>query len=190
MLDSGFLAAQFTKALDYEAYLESGSPSEREAFERVGSSAPLTEEQRSLLGSFSREVRVIVLSGMWCGDCVAQCPLIAAIASANPSKILVRFADRDEHEELSSRVTINRGRRVPCAIFMSEDHEFVHVLGDRTLSRYRSVAAKQLGAACELPTAGVSSDDAAACLEDWVREFERVELLLRLSPRLRQKHGD
>ena len=30
----------------------------------------------------------------------------------------------------------------------------------------------------------------ADTLQDWVNEFERVQLLLRLSTRLRQKHGD
>jgi hypothetical protein len=29
-----------------------------------------------------------------------------------------------------------------------------------------------------------------AVVDDWLREFERVQLMLRLSPRLRQKHGD
>jgi thiol-disulfide isomerase/thioredoxin len=190
VLDASFLAEEFADALAYDAYLESGSPSETEAFDRVFEQAALTPEHRDLIASFTRETRVIVLSGMWCGDCVAQCPLIARIAEANPAKVLVRFADRDEHDELSTRAMINQGRRVPAAIFMAEDHEFVHLLGDRTLSRYRAVAGRQLGAACELPGASVSGDETAACLDDWVREFERVQLLLRLSPRLRQKHGD
>jgi len=190
MLDSSLLAAHFADALPYDAYLETGTPDQRAAFDRAHDAAALTPAQRDLIASFTREIRVIVLSGMWCGDCVAQCPLLARIAEANPAKLLVRFADRDEHDELSEEAQINQGRRVPAAIFMAEDHEFVHLLGDRTLSRYRAIAARQLGAACELPTAGVSDDEGAACLDDWVREFERVELLLRLSPRLRQKHGD
>jgi hypothetical protein len=34
-------------------------------------------------------------------------------------------------------------------------------------------------------------DDAlAAVAAEWLAEFERVQLILRLSPRLRQKHGD
>jgi len=31
---------------------------------------------------------------------------------------------------------------------------------------------------------------AAQVTQDWLNEFERVQWLLRLSPRLRQKHGD
>jgi hypothetical protein len=73
---------------------------------------------------------------------------------------------------------------------MSEDFEFVSLLGDRTLSRYRAMAARSLGAACPLPGAPLPDDELAATLSEWVGEFERVQLLLRLSPRLRQKHGD
>lgn len=189
-LGTGFLAEEFAAALPYEAYLASGKPHEAEAFSKVYAQATLKPAQGALLASFTREMRVIVLSGMWCGDCVAQVPLIARLAGANPAKILVRYADRDEHAELSSRVMINGGHRVPTAVFLAEDYEFVHLLGDRTLSRYRAVAARQLGAACELPVAGVADDEVAATLNDWIHEFERVQLLLRLSPRLRQRHGD
>jgi hypothetical protein len=73
---------------------------------------------------------------------------------------------------------------------MAEDCEFVGLYGDRTLSRYRAVAARQTGAACELPGAEAPRDEMDATMADWVNEFERVQLLLRLSPRLREKHGD
>jgi hypothetical protein len=33
-------------------------------------------------------------------------------------------------------------------------------------------------------------DELAATLQDWINELERVQLMLRLSPRLRQKHND
>ncbi len=189
-LTTDFLTAEFAEALPYSDYLQTGDDHQREAFTRVYNQAKLTPAQHELLAAATREMRVLVLSGMWCGDCVAQCPLLARIAEANPQRILLRFADPADHTELANRATINQGHRVPAAIFMAEDHEFVHLLGDRTLSRYRAVAARQLGAACELPSAGIADDEVAATLQDWINEFERVQLLLRLSPRLRQKHND
>jgi hypothetical protein len=30
----------------------------------------------------------------------------------------------------------------------------------------------------------------AATLQEWLNEFERIQLMLRISPRLRQKYGD
>ena len=97
---------------------------------------------------------------------------------------------RDRHDDLSEQVTINAGQRVPTVLFCAEDFELVGYLGDRTLNRYRAIAAQQVGAACQLPGAEVAGDELAATLQDWLDEFERVQLLLRLSPRLRQKHGD
>jgi hypothetical protein len=79
---------------------------------------------------------------------------------------------------------------VPVVIFMAEDYHPVSVYGDRTLTRYRALAARRLGAACPLPGAPPADDELAATLQDWLDEFERIELLLRLSSRLRQKHGD
>jgi hypothetical protein len=75
-------------------------------------------------------------------------------------------------------------------VWMAEDFEFVSMLGDRTLSRYRSIARKQLGFSCPVPGVALPADEGAETLQEWLNEFERVQLLLRLSGRLRQKHGD
>ena len=80
--------------------------------------------------------------------------------------------------------------RLPVVVFAAEDYELVGWYGDRTLARYRAIAARQLGPACPFPGAAVPPDELAATLADWLDEFERVHLLLRLSARLRQKHGD
>ena len=103
----------------------------------------------------------------------------------------MRLIDRDEHEDLSSQFRINEGGRVPVTIFMAEDFAFCSALGDRTLHRYRAIARRQLGASC--PTGLVSSpeaDEMTATLADWCDEIERVQLMLRLSPRLRAIHVD
>jgi hypothetical protein len=73
---------------------------------------------------------------------------------------------------------------------MAEDFEFVSLLGDRTLSRYRAVAQRNLGPACPLPGAPLPDEELAATLQDWIDETERVHLILRLSTRLREMHGD
>ncbi len=98
--------------------------------------------------------------------------------------------DRDEHLDLAEKVMINAGHRVPVVVFMAEDYEPVSIRADRTQPRYRALAAKHLGASCPLPGAPVPTDELQATLQDWLDEFERVHILLRLSARLRQKHGD
>lgn len=190
MLDSALLAREFEAGSDYESYVATGTADQQKAWGKILEQARPTDAQRELLAGFQREMNVLVVSGVWCGDCAQQCPLIQRIAEANADQIRLRFVDRDEHADLSRHVRINAGGRVPVAIFMAEDFEFCSLFGDRPLARYRAIAGHQLGPSCPLPGAPVPDDELAATLADWLAEFERVQLMLRLSPRLRQKHGD
>ena len=183
-----FLQQKFDAALPYDDYLAS-NPNKAAAWRAIENQLTLSPEQRDLLAAFTRRVNVLVISGIWCGDCVHQGPLLHHIAAAS-SAIDLRWLDRDEHLDLAEPLKINAGLRVPTVIFMAEDYEPVSALGDKTLSRYRALAARQLGASCPLPGAPVPDEELRATLQDWLDEFERVHLLLRLSSRLRQIHGD
>jgi len=189
-LPADFLRDHFDLGMPYAEYVLTGEESHQSKWAEVHGRIKLTPEQTTLVKSFTRQMKVLVTSGTWCGDCAAQCPMLARIAEANPDKIDLRFVDRDEHRELSDRIVICQGLRVPTVVFMAEDFEFAGLTGDRTLTRYRAVASKQLGAACPLPGAPIPDDELGATLQDWVDEFERIALLLRLSPRLREIHGD
>lgn len=188
-MDTELLQRAFNDAVDYDTYLAS-DPGRAAPWVRVGERTHLTEPQRSLIASFTRRMHVLVVSGIWCGDCSAQGPMLAAIAEANAKAIDLRWVDRDEASEVANEVRICGGSRVPTVIFMAEDFEFVSLLGDRTLSRYRAMAARQLGPSCPVPGAAHDPDEHAATLQEWIDEFERVHLLLRLSPRLRALHED
>ncbi len=190
MVTTTLLESKFTGALGYDAYVKSGKPAHIENWSKVLERAALTGPQRGLVESFVRRMNVLVLSGTWCGDCVQQCPILRRIEEANPGRVAVRFLDRDEHRDLSDPVMICGGLRVPTVIFLNEDFEFCGLLGDRTLSRYRALAARQLGPSCPLPGAPLAQDELNASTQDWVDEFERVQLLLRLSPKLRERYGD
>jgi thiol-disulfide isomerase/thioredoxin len=184
------LSMKFAAALPYGRYVLTGTAEQQRRWGEVYEAANLNEPQRGLVGGFVRKMNVLVVSGIWCGDCVQQCPLIERIAEANRQRIDLRFVDRDEHRDLAERLRINGGDRVPVAVFMAEDFEFCSAFGDRTLARYRALARKYLGAACPTGIGGPDQDELAATLQDWLDEFERVQLMLRLSARLRQKHGD
>jgi thiol-disulfide isomerase/thioredoxin len=188
MIDSLSFADVFQRAAGFDRYLAS-DPSRAGSWRALYERVRLTERQRSEVASFGRDMKVLVVSGIWCGDCVQQGPLLARIAEANP-RIDLRWIDRDEEAEFSSQLTICGGGRVPVVVFAAEDFAFCALAGDRTLSRYRGLARRQLGAACELPWAEIPADETAAVLQEWLDEFERVQWMLRLSPRLRQKHGD
>jgi len=188
VIDRALVEAVFARAMSYERYLAS-DPARAGGWQAVHDRVRLTEAQRGEIASFTREMKVLVVSGIWCGDCVQQGPLLARIAEANP-RIDLRWVDRDAEADFSARLTICGGGRVPVVVFAAEDCEVCAIAGDRTLSRYRGLARRQLGAACELPWAEIPADETAAVLQEWLDEFERVQWMLRLSPRLRQKHGD
>jgi hypothetical protein len=189
-MDAKFLQSQFEQALNYSAYLQTGTDEQKRRWAQVYDAAHLLPLQLTLLSGFARQMNVLVISGIWCGDCVQQCPLIERIAEGVPEKIALRYVDRDQHTELSSTLRINGGDRVPVVLFMAEDFELCGIYGERTLSRYRAIARRQLGASCPTGIGAPDQDEMAATLGDWLNEFERMQLLLRISPRLRQKYED
>lgn len=190
MLETAFLSGKFEQALAYEQYVLTGTEEQQRRWKQVYDAAQLTDAQRTLLGGFVREMNVLVISGIWCGDCVQQCPLMQRIAEGNSAKIHLRLLDRDQHPDLAQPLRINDGQRVPTVVFLAEDFAFCGVFGDRTLSRYRAIASRQLGPACPIGIAPPEQGEMVATLGDWVEEFERVQLMLRLSARLRKKHQD
>jgi thiol-disulfide isomerase/thioredoxin len=189
-LTSRDFQVMFEKGLGYEGYVAAGKPHEVENWRGFHARVALTAGQRALLGSLTRKVNALCISGTWCGDCVQQCPMFDHIAKASAGKIEMRFLERDAHAEFAEHFKICSGARVPVLILLNEDFDFCAFAGDRTLSRYRSLAARQLGGACPLPGAPVATDEIAATVQDWVEEFERVQLMLRLSGKLRQRYGD
>ncbi len=85
---------QFSSALGYKAYLATGTAEQQRRWTQVYEVAQLEPIQRKLIEGFEREIKIHVHSGIWCGDCVEQCPLFERIAEANPAKIDLRFVER------------------------------------------------------------------------------------------------
>ncbi len=181
---------KFGKGLPYADFLAKfANDGQMQRWRQVNEQVKLTPAQQGLLGSFTREMNVLCLAGAWCGDCINQCPIFEHFAAAAPV-IHVRYLDRDEHADVQKELQINGGNRVPVLVFFSEDGIEAARYGERTLSKYRAMMREQAGASC--PTGIVLPGDPllVQVTQDWLNEFERVQWLLRLSPRLRQKHGD
>lgn len=190
MFTPEYLRSKFDQALPYRDYLAASDEKHRDNWDRFHEQVHLTPGQTDLLAGFGRRIYALVSSGVWCGDCVQQCPMLDHIERANPEVIQVRFVDRDEHTDLAERIMLCGGLRVPIVILMNEDFDLVALCGDRTLARYRAMAKKRLGPSCPLPGAAVPEDEIAATLADWVAHFERVHLMLRLSTKLRARYSD
>lgn len=183
-------SAVFAEGLPYAAFLDRhATPAQRARWDAAHARFRLTNDQSALLAGFVRRMPVLCLAGAWCGDCVNQCPAFDHFARASGA-IDLRFLDRDALPDARDALMINGGQRVPVLVFLSEDGLEVARYGERTLSMYRKLASDQLGPSCPTGVVPPPDDLLAATLAEWLAEFERVQLLLRLSPRLRAKHGD
>jgi hypothetical protein len=193
LMTANILKDAFDRGMTYVQFVASGeSEGHRPQWDERYARLQLAPAQRALVESFMREMNILTCTGTWCGDCALQGASFARIAEANP-RIHLRFIPRaDEFAELIVTNKINAGFRVPVTWFMAEDFEPVSRFGDRTLSRYRSMARKALG-----DPPGKSNvwspppaDPVREVMQEVLNECERVQLLLRLSARLRQRHGD
>ena len=187
---AAFLEDHFKSGMEFEPFVSMLPFDQQGTWAQRHGQLELNPEQCELLAGFTRDMKILCLTGPWCGDCALQGSALARIASTQPDRIQLRFIPRDESfAELIVSSMINAGTRVPVTWIMAEDFEPCSRIGDRTLSRYRSMAVKALG-----PSSGVLSappeDPVRTVLEEMLDEVERVQWMLRLSPRLRELHGD
>jgi len=186
---SGFWRRHFDQAAEYEEFIENEDQRHAERWRETERRLPdLTHEQAERLKGFGREMNVLVYGGIWCGDCARQGPMLKKLADAVGPQVHLRFIDRATSEELQDELRILGALRVPVAVFLSEDFWEVGRFGDRLLHVYKTKAAREIGRG---PNAGVLSPKAlAAEVSEWVDVFERMQIMLRLSPPLRRRHGD
>jgi hypothetical protein len=192
MNHTDFLTSKFQQGVTYADFVGlARAEGQHMPWEQRYEQLALDGAQAALVGGFTRKMHVLCLTGTWCGDCALQGSAMQRIAEANPDLIDLRFLLRSEdHAELVVNAQVNAGFRVPVSWFLAEDFEPVSFFGDRTLSRYRSMARKALGPEVAPFLPDPPADPVREVLKEVLDEFERVQLLLRLSGRLREKHGD
>ncbi|MBD3182030.1 thiol reductase thioredoxin [Candidatus Poribacteria bacterium] len=175
--------------MPYKEYMASSKEQEQSRWKAVYDKVILTDEQKKLLGSFTRKMYILCLCGAWCGDCIRQGPILQRIAEAS-DVIDLRFVDRDSNPDLRDKLRILGGTRVPVVVFLSEDFYECGRFGARTLSTYRKMAKEQIGPACSTGLVPPAEEELTAVAQEWIDMFERAQLALRLSPMLRQRYGD
>lgn len=179
----------FHRALPYDQFLaQHGNASDVRRWANVFEQVSLNEAQRTLLASFRRRMQVLCMAGAWCGDCAGQCPILFRFAQAC-DLIELKFVDRDSDGALAAELMLCGSPRIPQVVYLDEDGTHVGRFGDRTLAKYRQLNAQLSGAACSTGIVG-SGSDFAAITQEWLDQIERIQLLLRTSPRLRERHGD
>ncbi len=183
-----FWRSQFEAAKPMGQYLADGPDNHRAKWEAMAGRIALGDDQQQRAATFVRNMPVLCLSGIWCGDCVRQGPILEAIAAGSPGLDL-RFVERVE-DALAEELRINGALKVPVVVLLSEDFYEVARIGDRMLSTYRKKAQRELGPACEVGLVPPAAEELAVEIDEWLDEFERAQWILRLSPLLRERYGD
>ena len=151
---SDFWKRSFDEAVEYDRYL-AASPSEKAArWTQLARQLPaLTDDERRRVEGYPPLLKLLLVSGVWCGDCVRQGPMLKQIVDACRGSIELRVIDRDASPPLRDEVRILGAKRVPVAVALSLEFFEVGRFGDRMLTTYRRKALTELGPACPCPTA-------------------------------------
>ena len=184
-----FFRAYFEKGLGYSDYVLSGKPNHKSRWDNFYNLISLSDEQLSITAQFKRKMNILVLSGIWCGDCARQGPMLRRIEQAS-QQLSLRFIDNRANPELQDELRINGASRVPVIVALSEDFFELARFGDRTLSTYQRKAQTELGPACDAGLISPQAEELTQELGEGVSFFERLQLMLRLAPALREKYAD
>jgi len=186
---SDFWRSHFAMARDYSSYLGGSDAEHAQRWIEFEKRTPrLTDEQLDRLTGYNRRLNVLMYAGVWCGDCARQGPMLRKIVEACGDEVRLRIIEREASEELQDELRIVGALRVPMAVFLTEDWWEVARYGELTLSLYRSRAAREIGRGMD--TGSLSPKALAVQLNEWVDVFERVLIMLRLSPPLRKRYDD
>jgi hypothetical protein len=180
---SDFWKSAYETALEYERYLAQSPSSLAQRWrDRIDTISTLGDDQKQRLRGYHRALRILMVCGVWCGDCIRQGPIIKRIVETCDDDVELRVMDRDANPEVRDELRILGAMRVPVVVFLTEDFFEVGRFGDQVLTTYRKMA--------NALDREVQQDDSTSELSEWLDIFERMLLMTRLSPFLRRRHGD
>ena len=129
----GITPDRFEQGLSYEAW-KAQMTRNRERFEENERDAPLTEQDLAAFRALPRPLHVMVLAEDWCGDVVANLPLLGRIAGET-RKLDLRVFLRDQNLDLMDQY-LNEGtyRSIPVFAFFDDDFREIAVFIERPRS--------------------------------------------------------
>jgi hypothetical protein len=124
---------QFDAGMTYDAY-KSQMTRNREQVEQNEKDLQLSSDSIGALRSLPRPLNVLALAEDWCGDVVANLPVLGRLAEESQGKLNVRILLRDQ--EPGSQVMdqyLNKGqyKSIPTVIFLDGDFKEVGVWIER-----------------------------------------------------------
>jgi hypothetical protein len=112
--------ARFSKGLTYDEY-KAQMTRNRDRLEENERRVELHQEDLAPFRALPRPVKVLVLAEDWCGDVIANLPVLGRIAK-DSGKLDVRILLRDQNDDIMQRY-LNKGqfKSIPVFVFFDED---------------------------------------------------------------------
>jgi hypothetical protein len=117
---------RWEQGLTYDAY-KAGMTRNRERVEENERRAVIDPESVRVFRGVGRRINALVLAEDWCGDVIANLPVLARLAK-EAGTLDVRVFYRDQNDDLTQR-WLNQGKykSIPVVVFFDEDlNELAH----------------------------------------------------------------
>ena len=113
--------SRFDKGLTYDAYKEQMTRN-RDRLEENERRVDLSKEDLAAFRALPQPVKVLVLAEDWCGDVIANLPVLGRLAK-DSGKLDVRIFLRDQNDDIMQRY-LNKGQFKSIPVFVFFDDGF------------------------------------------------------------------
>ena len=113
--------ARFDQGLTYEAFKDQMTRN-RDRLEENEQRFALSKEDLAAFRALPRAVKVVVLAEDWCGDVIANLPVLGRLAK-DSGKLDVRIFLRDQNDDIMQRY-LNKGQFKSIPVFVFFDGDF------------------------------------------------------------------
>ena len=112
--------ARFDQGMTYDAYKDQMTRN-RERLEENEQRVDLSGDDLAAFRALPQPVKVLVLAEDWCGDVIANLPVLGRLAK-DSGKLDVRIFLRDQNDDIMQRY-LNKGqfKSIPVFVFLDED---------------------------------------------------------------------
>jgi Thioredoxin len=124
---------QFEAGLTYDAY-KAQMTRNREQLEQNEKDLQLSSNDEQAFRSLPQRLNVLALAEDWCGDVIANLPIVGRLAEASQGKLNLRILLRDQQPgEQVMNEHLNKGeyKSIPTVIFLDDDFKEVGIWVER-----------------------------------------------------------
>jgi hypothetical protein len=124
---------QFAAGMTYDAY-KAQMTRNREQFEQNEKDLQLSPADEEAFRALPQKLNLLALAEDWCGDVIANLPIVGRIAEASQGKLSLRILLRDQQPgEQVMDEHLNKGqfKSIPTVIFADEDFREVGIWIER-----------------------------------------------------------